>query len=97
MLDLLLYSRLHQSHKTHPMVFPHLITFLCRKQMGKEAYLLFTVLFGMIFGGLLDHKSLIVALFLSILSHMYCRGPWVFIWSELAAGMFRSLEQEYKK
>ena len=59
--------------------------------MGKEADLLFNITIGMHFWGLEDHKPLIVALFIPIVSLREWRGPWNTIWAELAAGTFREL------
>ena len=46
------------------------------KQMGKEADLLFTVTVGIPFWGLVEHESLIISLFLPVVSFSNWRGPW---------------------
>ena len=51
--------------------------------MVKEADLLFTITVDMPFWGLKEHEPLIVALFIPIVSHRECLGPWNFRRSEL--------------
>ena len=64
-LELLMESQIQRPYKYHLMMVPCLINFLWRKNMGKEVDLL-TVLVGIPFWGLVEHKPLIIALFLPI-------------------------------
>ena len=58
------------------MVVPHVMKFLWRQDMGKEADLLVTITFGVIFWVLGEHEPLTVAFFLYIVFFWDCRGPW---------------------
>ena len=48
-LGLLIESRLHLPYKYHLMVVPLLIKFICKKQIGYEAGLVFTIPVGILF------------------------------------------------
>ena len=82
-LDMLLEAKLDQMHKTNLVAVSRIMTFTWRRQIGKEENLLFTIPVGMYFWRLEEHKPLIVALFLPIVTHRECRGPWNVRGSEL--------------
>ena len=65
--------------------------------MGNEADLLFTIPVGMPFWGLEDHKPIIVALFLPIVSRKECRDLLNVREINLAAGTVRALDREYNR
>ena len=63
--------------------------------MEKEADLLFAVTVGIPFWRMGEHKHLIFAVFLPIVSRRDCRGPWKIRWIELVAGTIITLEREF--
>ena len=65
--------------------------------MGKEADLLFTVPVGIPGWGLGEHKPLIIALFLRIVSRRKWKVPWNIQGSDWGCGTVMDLELECKR
>ena len=95
-LDILLESRLQKPYKSHLMVVPRIMIFYWRKQMGKEADLLFNVPIGMSCWELGKHEPLIIILILPIFSRRHWKGPWTIRGSDCRRGAVRDLEIECK-
>ena len=75
-LELLFEKRLQQQYKSHLIPVTWKMYFLWRKQMWKEADLLFNFPVMIPFGGLGEHEPLIIALFLPNVSCRNWNGPW---------------------
>ena len=65
--------------------------------MGKEADFLFTVTVGMPFGRLGEHKPVIFALFLYIVSQSNLKVTWTIRRSDWGSGSVRAVELECKR
>ena len=96
-IELILENRLHHPHQSHEVVVPRLMTFLWRKNTVKEADLLFTVPVGNYFWTLEENETLIIALFLPIISCRNWRGPWMIKGSEWAPGKAGSVHTSFKR
>ena len=68
-----------------------------RKQMGKEADFLFTVIVGIPFWGLGEHEPLIIALFLPVVSFSNWRGAWTIKEIDWTYGTTRVVDLEFKQ
>ena len=66
-----------------------------RIHIGNEADLLFTIPVGIPFWGLEEHETLIIYLFLPIISHREWRGTCNVRGSKLATGTARELNIDY--
>ena len=64
--------------------------------MGKEADFLFTVTVGMTCWGLREHETLIIALFIPIVSHRNWKGTRTIHGSDSGRGAVRYFKLEYK-
>ena len=62
------------------------------KQIGKEVDLLFTNPVGMPFWGLGEHESLIIDLFVSVVSRRNWRGYWKIKGSDCSYGTARAFD-----
>ena len=65
--------------------------------MGKGADLLFTVTVGIPFWVLGEHKPLIIALFIPVVSFSNWRGPWTINEIDWKYGIARAVDLEFKQ
>ena len=90
-MELFLEVHMYHPYCSHLNVVPRLMEFLWRKQIGKEDYLLFTVIVGIPFWDLGVHEPLIIALFFPIISLRNWRRPRKIKVSEWASRIARAL------
>ena len=70
-------NRMAHPKRAHLFVVPRLMTYLCRKQLGKDADVLMTITTGDHFWDKSQHASLILAIVLPFTCVKTYRGPWV--------------------
>ena len=95
-IELLLESHLQHIYRSHLIVVPRLMSFLWRKQIGKEAGLLFTLLVGIPFGYLVEHEPLTIALFRTVITCRNWRVTWKIKVSYWASRTDRDIHTEFK-
>ena len=84
-LECLAEARHKRPHVAHIIMAPWLMTHMWRKQIGKDADLLFTVPVGVPFWGKHQHEPLIVCLLLPVVKRRNWRGPWIIRGSSFAS------------
>jgi hypothetical protein len=84
-LECLAEARHKRPHVAHVVVAPRLMTHMWRKQIGKDADLLFTVPVGVPFWEKHQHEPLIVCLLLPVVKRRNWRGPWIVRGSSFAS------------
>ena len=88
-------ARLKRTEGTHIFVVPRLMTHLWRKQLGKDADLMFDIPVGSAMWPLSQHEPLIVAIILPFSHKPRYRGPWLVREASFAATAGRILKQEF--
>ena len=83
-------------HVTHVVVAPRLMTHLWRKQLGKDADVMFTVPVGTPFWPKSCHEPLIISILLPVVRRRNWQGPWIFRGSKLARSCQERLERGFK-
>ena len=81
----------------HVFLIPRLMTHLWRKQLGKDADLMFAVRAGTFFWGAAMHEPLYVLIVLPITHVVGYRGPWTLRGSAAATQLGDQLEAGFKK
>ena len=76
-LELLCEDHLTHPQWSHVFVVPRLMTHLCRKDLMKNAYLLFAVPTQVSFWTARQLEPLIVAIVLPLMYVPSCTGPWL--------------------
>ena len=69
-------ANLKRIYASHVMIVLRMISYLCRKQLGKESELLITLPVGILFFNMEHHVPLILACFLPVVNHKKWSGTW---------------------
>ena len=83
-MEMMSAARLKIPHVSHIFVVPRLMTHLWRKQLSKDADLMFEVPVGTPMWPAENHEPLIIAVLLPIVTRRDWRGPWIFQGSDLS-------------
>eukprot|EP00956_Cyclotella_meneghiniana_P002842 scaffold3367_cov32-Cyclotella_meneghiniana.AAC.1 len=89
-------DRLVRPHLPHVFVVPRLMTHLWRKQLSKDADVIFTVESGPEFWPREMHEPLIVLIVLPLTPVSDYRGPWLLKGTDAATGMEKRLTQGFR-
>ena len=95
-MELFNEDRLAHPHIPHVFVVPRLMTHLWRKQLGKDANLMFHVKPGACFWPKSMHEPLYVAIVLPLAYAEQHRGPWVLHGSRTSLELSQSLVSGFK-
>ena len=86
----------HTPHIPHVFAIPRLMTHLWRRQLSKDADVLFTINFGESFWLCSMHETLIVLIVLPLAHVSKYRGPWVLQGSSPALEVQDHVEAGFK-
>jgi hypothetical protein len=95
-LELLVEDRLAHPHWPHVFLVPRLMTHLWRRDLGKEADILFNIPAGMPFKGARLYEPLMVAILFPLSRVPNYTGPWVVKGTDVGANFERALVRGFR-